>query len=176
MFSGKSSELQRQGKRHALAGRHVLYVKPKMDDRYSEDSIVTHDGKEVPAIAISDVTELLSLTMTSNTVILIDEVQFFDSAGAVMAINELIASGVDVIVFGLDMDRHGQPFGVVPYLMAIADEVNKFKAVCTHCGSDAWVSYGEFNEESQVVLGATEKYRPLCRTCYHKRTCGGNNR
>jgi thymidine kinase len=165
MFSGKSSELQRQGKRYALAGKKVAFFKPKLDDRYAEEAIVTHDGETVPAVPIADGLEILTATAD---VILIDEVQFFDGS-LILAIDELLYAGIDVVVSGLDMDRNGLPFGIVPYLMAVADEVQKFKAVCSSCGEDAWVSYGEFISDKQVELGAQERYKPLCRSCFYEK-------
>lgn len=104
-------------------------------------------------------------------VVLIDEIQFFDR-GIVQAIERLIASGIDVVAAGLDMDRFGRPFGAVPHLMAIADDVRKFHAVCVDCGQDAWISHGTFESEEEIVVGESEKYVPLCRACYQKRRSG----
>jgi thymidine kinase len=165
MFSGKSTELQRQGKRYALAGKKVAYYKPKLDNRYADEAIVTHDGKTVPAIPIADGLEILA---TTADVVLIDEVQFFDGS-LIMAIEELLYAGIDVICSGLDMDRNGMPFGITPYLMAIADEVQKFRAVCADCGDEAWVSFGNFASDKQVELGSQEKYKPLCRSCFYEK-------
>jgi thymidine kinase len=169
MFSGKSSELLRQGQRHVLAGRSVLYIKPAADDRYSETEIVTHDGKRIPAISLP--AGELMLDHSRADVVLIDEAQFFGDR-LVGDVDLLLYIGIDVIVSGLDMDRFGVPFGVMARLMAVAEEVNKLKAVCTDCGSDAWISFGDFDDPDRVVLGSQDKYAPLCRSCYFKRIGG----
>lgn len=166
MFSGKSSELLRQGRRHVLAGKRVLYAKPATDRRYSVTQIVTHDRTKAASVVLATGTQLCTHLLTEGAeVALIDEGQFFDDS-LVRAIRIALLNGVDVIVSGLDLDRHGEPFGIMPYLMAIADQVMKLHAVCAECGQDAYVSYGEFEDESQVVLGASEKYKPLCRSCW----------
>jgi thymidine kinase len=173
MFSGKSTELQRQGKRKELAGVTVLYVKPATDNRYDKDSISTHDGSNVHAHVLETSQSILGLVgmfgdYENNTTVCIDEVQFFDS-GIVRVIELLLRMGIDVVCSGLDLDRFGEPFGVVPELLCKAETVIKLKAVCQGCGEDAWVSYGKFQAEEQTVVGEKEKYVPLCRSCYYEK-------
>jgi thymidine kinase len=163
MFSGKSTEAQRHGKRHELAGRRVDYFKPKTDDRYEKDSISTHDGSHVKAKVISKSSEIL---FSIADVVVIDEVQFFDR-DVVKIIDLLLMKGVHVIAAGLDLDRFGEPFGMVPDLLAKAENVTKLKAVCQSCGDDAWVSAGSFESDQIVEVGEKDKYVPLCRTCYY---------
>lgn len=167
MFAEKSTELQRRGKRLQRAGKKVLFVKPQMDTRYSENEIVTHDGSKVEAIAIKEdeTHRLLMRRYLSYDVILIDEVQFFD--GEIFhVVSELVTVGKTVILAGLDMDYQGTPFANMAFLMAVAEEVVKLKAVCASCGSDAWVSYKEENNK-RIELG-TDEYKPLCRKCFNK--------
>lgn len=168
MFSGKSTELQRQGERHILAGHEVVYIKPDIDDRYGEEYISTHKGVRVQATPVpidGDIREYIS---EKTKVILIDEVQFFDGR-IVNDIWTLLEKGVHVYTSGLDMDWRGQPFETVQGLMAIADEVHKFHAVCSHCGADAVHSAKlESNNTQRVELGEKDKYIPLCRKCYFK--------
>lgn len=166
MFSGKSNELQRQGRRYALANKKVLFCKPKLDNRYSDNQIVTHDDSRVPAIVIDNPYQILDYQ--DIDVILIDEVQFFEES-LIDVIEKLIKQGTIVVASGLDMDRNGTPFGIVPQLMAIAEEVQKMRAVCAECGEDAWISYSEIESEEQIILGAQDKYKPLCRTCYYRK-------
>lgn len=171
MFSGKSTELLRQGRRHELAGRRVLYVKPKIDTRYSANEIVTHDQIGRLSRLIADGFELMEIIQGADGdyhAVCIDEAQFFDGS-LLLAIDELLAMGIEVICSGLDMDRHGKPFGIMPYLLAVADEITKVHAVCSECGADGWISYGDFEAAGQVVLGAGERYRPLCRACAFKK-------
>jgi thymidine kinase len=167
MFSGKSTELQRQGKRHAIAGRKVEYFKPSKDSRYSMESIETHDGNKVTAHRIEEAIQLVSLVGFRTNVVCIDEIQFFGKE-IVPTIECFLESGIDVIVSGLDLDRFGEPFGNVPELMCKAETVVKLKAVCSECGEDAWVSVGKFKSEEQTVIGEKTLYTPMCRDCYYK--------
>ncbi|PEM65283.1 thymidine kinase [Bacillus pseudomycoides] len=171
MFSGKSSELQRQGKRHMLRGHKVLFVKPSMDDRYSNDEIVTHDGRKVTAFNV-DIDKpkavCIRVGLEGYDVVLIDEIQFFSNR-MIEAIDELLEAGIRVYCAGLDMDFEGNPFGITPSLMAKADNVIKLHAVCDECGGDAWVSPKKDGGKEVVELGEKDKYFPLCRKCYYKR-------
>lgn len=166
MFSGKSTELQRQGHRHLLAGHNVVFVKPQMDDRYSEDEIVTHDGRTVTAKNVP-LTSILTNDVFTADVVLIDEVQFFDE-GVLWDIKYLLKQGKVVYCSGLDMDFRGEPFPVTANLAGIADEVNKFKAVCSHCGDDSYVTAKTSGSNVRVELGSTDKYKPVCRPCFNK--------
>lgn len=168
MFSGKTSELQRQGKRHLLAGKKVCFLKPSIDNRYSKDHVVNHDGKKVSAINV-EVEDgfILKNEILNSDVVLIDEVQFFEIQ-IVAQIKKLLLLGKDVYCSGLDMDFKGDPFKTTIELMGLADEVYKFKAVCSNCGNDATFSARLNDSEEIVNLGEKELYRPLCRSCYHE--------
>lgn len=164
MFSGKSTLLISQGEKHMRAGQNVLYIKPSMDTRYSEDEIVTHSNLRVRAVAV-DTTKPLELDMEDYEVILIDEAQFFDRV-LLQSINELLKAGKTIYVSCLDMDFKGQGFDTAMNIMAIADKVNKLKAICEDCGEDAVISGKRIQNDDVVELGAKDLYAPLCRKCY----------
>lgn len=166
MFSGKTEELIRRMKRAQFANQKMLLFKPIIDNRYHETNIVSHQGTIIQAISVADSSEILS-SWTDQKVIAIDEAQFFDHA-LVTVCNELASNGVRVIIAGLDMDYLGEPFGPMPKLLAIAEYVTKVHAICVSCGNLAHYSHRISNEDGQVVVGAIEKYQPLCRTCYTK--------
>jgi len=172
MFSEKTTELQRRGKRLKRAGKNVVYFKPEMDDRYSKENIVSHDGMEVEAINVqTDIPEVFYFKIPHRTeVILIDEIQFFHE-DIIKVIDYLLEDGFTIIVAGLDLDFEGKPFSVTSNLMAKAEQVVKLHAVCTNCGTDAWVSYKEPNGK-RIELG-TDEYKPLCRHCFNKKSKGG---
>lgn len=171
MFSGKSTELQRQGKRHIIAGHRVLFIKPDMDTRYSETEVVTHEGQKVKAINIPTHEDFRKYVKPSEVdVVLIDEVQFF-SPRILPSIWWLLDNDVKVYASGLDMDFLGDGFPTTEKLMGMADVVQKFHAVCEVCGEDAVITAKrDFHEDafsSDVVeLGAKETYIPMCRSCY----------
>lgn len=173
MFAEKSTSLIREGKRHLLAGRKVMFIKPALDNRYSNDAVVTHDGIEHKAVNVSfdafenRLDENFIFEACESDVICIDEVQFFPQR-MVYLIEELIYLGKRIYVAGLDMDRFGKPFGIMPYLMAKAEKVTKHHAVCSFCGSDAWVTVGTeaLGNEDQVNVG--NEYKPACRECADK--------
>ncbi|PGZ29523.1 thymidine kinase [Bacillus anthracis] len=167
MFSGKSSELQRQGKRHMLRGHKVLFLKPSIDTRYSEDEIVTHDGRKVKAENVRSDELFHERIGTDIDVVLIDEVQFF-GASLLTNVNKLLRKGIRVYCAGLDLDFKGRPFGVTPFLMAQADNIVKLHAVCDKCGGDAWKTSRKNDDTELVSLGEKENYYPICRKCYYK--------
>lgn len=171
MYSGKSTELLRQGERHLLAGHKVIYLKPAIDIRYAKDEIITHTGAKVEAISVRGIDDISSMAQVVNAdVILIDEVQFFDGWLST-SIMTLVSNGKQVYCSGLDMDFMGEPFYVVSDLMARADVVNKFKAVCSCCGADATHSGKNINasKRTRVEIGAKELYLPLCRNCFNRK-------
>lgn len=171
MFAEKSTELQRRGKRLERAGKKVGYFKPDFDNRYSEDEIVTHDGRKVAAINIPQ-EEPRDLLRYEFDVYCIDEVQFF-SGEIQPVIKVLLYSGKTIIVSGLDMDFKGEPFGNTAFLMGIAEEVVKLQAVCTDCGENAWISAKkETGQNERVELGSDDLYYPLCRECFYDKKDG----
>jgi thymidine kinase len=166
MFSGKTEELIRRMRRAQFAKQRVEIFKPAIDVRYSEEDVVSHDQKHIQSTPIDSSASILLLASDID-VVGIDEAQFFDD-GIVDVCNELAYRGVRVIIAGLDMDFRGKPFGPMPALCAIADEVTKVHAICVHCGALAYVSHRKVDSERRVLLGETQEYEPLCRDCYQK--------
>lgn len=166
MFSGKTEELIRRMKRAEFARQHVEIYKPMVDTRYSKDDVVSHDHNMIPSTPVDSSAEILLLSGDID-VVGIDEAQFFDN-GLADVCNELANRGVRVIVAGLDMDYLGKPFGPIPYLLAIADEVTKVHAICVRCGSLAYISHRLVHNDKRVLLGEKQEYEPLCRECYNK--------
>ncbi len=166
MFSGKTEELIRRLKRAKFAKQKVAIFKPSIDVRYSEQDVVSHDQNSIPSTPIDSSSSILLLA-GDNDVIGIDEAQFLDN-GLVDVCNQLAYRGIRVIIAGLDMDFKGVPFGPIPALCAIADEVTKVHAICVKCGSLAYISHRLVNSDKRVLLGETQEYEPLCRECYSK--------
>lgn len=166
MFSGKTEELIRRLKRATFAKQRVEIFKPSLDTRYSEVDVVSHDQNAIPSTPIDSSSSILLLA-GDNDVIGIDEAQFLDE-GLVDVCNQLANRGVRVIIAGLDMDFRGVPFGPMPALCAIADEVTKVHAICVKCGSLAYLSHRLIKNDKRVLLGETGEYEPLCRDCYRK--------
>jgi len=166
MFSGKTEELIRRLKRARFANQQVEIYKPAIDTRYSEEDVVSHDSNSIPSTPIDSSASILLLASEVD-VVGIDEAQFFDE-DLPNVCNMLANNGVRVIVAGLDMDFRGTPFGPMPALCAIADEVSKVHAVCVKCGRLAMYSHRLVPNEKQVLLGETMEYEPLCRACFLK--------
>ena len=166
MFSGKTEELIRRLKRAKIAKQKVEIFKPSVDVRYDEEKVVSHDRNEINSTPVAT-SEAILLMVNDIDVVGIDEAQFFDEALPAVC-NELANRGVRVIVAGLDMDFKGKPFGPMPQLLAIAEYVTKVHAICMHCGKLAQVSHRMVVSDKLVLLGETESYEPLCRTCYNK--------
>ena len=166
MFSGKTEELIRRMKRAKFAKQKVEIFKPSIDTRYSDEDVVSHDQNSIHSTPIESSGSLLLLASDID-VVGIDEAQFFDN-GLVEVCNELANRGVRVIVAGLDMDFKGIPFGPIPALCTIADEVTKVHAICVRCGALAYVSHRLISNDRRVLLGEKDEYEPLCRECYQK--------
>ncbi|MFD1735157.1 thymidine kinase [Bacillus salitolerans] len=174
MFSGKSEELIKRVKHTQYAKQQVLVFKPVIDNRYSEECVVSHNGTSVLAKPVSSSRDILQYVTADTDVVAIDEVQFFDQD--ILEVVEMLANqGHRVIVAGLDQDFRGEPFGQVPNLMAIAEHVTKLQAVCMACGSPASRTQRLINNEPAsyddpiILVGASESYEPRCRHCHDVR-------
>jgi len=175
MFSGKTEELMRRLKRAEHARQGVLTIKHQVDDRSHRATIISHDGRERTALAIDgsnvSVDKILELAKCDINVIGIDEVQFFPNR-ILDVICELVDQGRRVIVAGLDLDFRGEPFGIMPLLLTIADEVIKLKAICVICAKDAHHSQRIINNQPAryddpiIFVGASECYEARCRNCF----------
>jgi thymidine kinase len=164
MFSGKTEELIRRMKRAKIAKQKVEIFKPKIDTRYSDVEVVSHDENAILSTPVDSPRNILLLA-NDIEVVGIDEAQFFDD-GLVEVCNQLANRGIRVIVAGLDMDFKGKPFGPIPKLLATAEYVTKVHAICVKCGDLAHHSHRLSNNDKLVVLGETDNYEPLCRDCF----------
>ena len=166
MFSGKTEELIRRLKRAQFANQKIAIFKPSIDVRYSEVEVVSHDLHSIKATPITDAKFMLDIPEDIQGVG-IDEAQFFDE-NIVDVCQTLANRGVRVIIAGLDTDFLGKPFGPMPSLMSVAEDVQKVHAICVKCGNLANHSHRLSKNENLVVLGEKDVYEPLCRECYNK--------
>jgi len=165
MFSGKTEELIRRLRRAQIAKQKVKIFKPRIDARYSENSIVSHSEQSLPSILIDDIIEVLKLSEDAQ-VIGIDEAQFFNE-GIVHICNLLASRGKRVIVAGLDQDYTGKPFEPIPQLLAIAEYITKQHAICVVCGNPADKTQRKTSESERVIVGAANIYEARCRKCHY---------
>jgi thymidine kinase len=163
MFSGKTEELIRRLKRATFANQTVEIFKPKIDTRYDDVQVVSHDSNSIHSTPVSFASEILELAKDVS-VVGIDEAQFFDME-LVDVCQTLALQGTRVIIAGLDMDFRGVPFGPMPNLLAVAEYITKVHAICTRCGNLAVHSYRLSADDDIVMLGEMETYEPRCRTC-----------
>ena len=164
MFSGKTEELIRRLRRAELANQKVEIFKPKVDDRYDKENVVSHNRNTIKSTAVNSATEILTL-ISEFDVVGIDEAQFFDEK--LPDVCDVMANqGIRVVVAGLDMDFNGLPFGPIPAMLARAEFVTKVHAICKRCGDLAMYSHRMSDQDELVVLGEIEKYEPLCRSCF----------
>lgn len=164
MFSGKTEELIRRLRRAKIANQQVEIFKPKIDTRYAEKEIVSHNANAIHSTPIAHSSQILQVNEEVN-VVGIDEAQFFDLE-LTQHCETLALRGIRVIVAGLDMDFRGKPFGPIPNLLAVAEYITKVHAICQHCGNLATHSYRLIAEADTVMLGEKESYEARCRTCY----------
>lgn len=166
MFSGKTEELIRRLKRAQFANQKIAIFKPTIDVRYSEVEVVSHDLHSIKSTPVTDAVHMLEIP-DEIQVVGIDEAQFFGN-NLVDVCQKLANRGVRVIIAGLDTDFLGKPFGPMPQLMAIAEDVQKVHAICVKCGNLANHSHRLSKNNKLVVLGEKDIYEPLCRECYNK--------
>ena len=164
MFSGKTEELIRRMRRAEFAKMKVEIFKPRIDSRYHEENVVSHNQASIRSTVVDHSSQLLLLTGDVE-VIGIDEAQFFDD-GLPEVCNQLANQGIRVIIAGLDMDYMGRPFGPMPHLLAIAEFVTKVHAICVQTGNLANYSYRHVPGDSVVQLGEKESYVPLSRMAF----------
>ncbi len=167
MFSGKTEELIRRLRRAQFAKQKVEIFKPDVDTRYDVLKVVSHSGIEIMSTPVTSSSNILLLA-TDVDVVGIDEAQFFDEELPYVC-NELAKRGIRVIAAGLDLDYKGNPFGPMPQLLATAEYVTKVHAICMNCGNLAYVSHRKTENENLVLLGETDSYEPLCRSCFNKK-------
>lgn len=165
MFSGKTEELIRRLKRAQFANQKIAIFKPTTDNRYSEEDVVSHDLHSLKSTPIDSPARMLEIG-DDIQVVGIDEAQFFDKS-IIEVVQTLANKGVRVIIAGLDTDFLGKPFGPMPSLMAIAEDVQKVHAICVKCGNLANHSHRLSHSKKLVVLGEKDIYEPLCRQCYN---------
>lgn len=171
MFSGKSEELIRRVKRATIAKQKVVVFKPALDHRYGVERVAAHNGVYVGCVPVATPEDILQHVQEDTAVVAIDEVQFFPPS-IVDVCQNLVRQGKRVIVAGLDQDFRGEPFGVVPLLMALAEEVTKLNAICVVCGRPASRTQRLINGEPAnykdpiILIGATENYEARCNRCH----------
>ncbi|MBI5927901.1 MAG: thymidine kinase [Chloroflexi bacterium] len=169
MFSGKTEELIRRVRRAQIARQKAQVFKPEIDVRYHQTRVTSHSGQDFVAHPVTHSSDILGLLEEDTTVVAIDEGQFFD-AGIVQIAQQLADRGIRVIISGLDTDFRGEPFGPMPYLMCIAEEVLKLHAICMECGDLATRTQRLINgkpaayDDPVILVGAAEVYEARCRT------------
>lgn len=168
MFSGKTEELIRRLRRATIAKQKVQVFKPIIDDRYNAKKVTSHSGSDFSANPIDSAVDILTNLDADTTVVGIDEAQFFDD-GIIQIVQSLADRGLRVIVAGLDTDFRGEPFGCMPVLLALAEDVIKLHAICMICGEEATRTQrlvnghpAHFNDPI-VIVGASEMYEARCR-------------
>ena len=164
MFSGKTEELIRRLRRAEMAGQQVEIFKPKLDNRYADEEVVSHNQNKIKSTPVETPNEILLLGSNCD-VVGIDEAQFFDESIVEIA-NQLANNGVRVVIAGLDMDYMGRPFGPMPNLMATAEYVTKVHAICKKTGNLANYSMRISGSDDLVQLGETDSYEAVSRKVF----------
>lgn len=171
MFAGKTEELIQRINTLIRTNHNVLIVKPAIDDRYEDDEIVSHNGSKAKAITVNNGKEILSYVTDDTDAVCIDEIQFLGPE-VVRVIEFLADKGINVYAAGLDNDFRGEPFGIIPDLLARATKVTKLTSYCAVCGAPATRTQRIIKGKPAsyydpiVLIGAQESYEPRCRACH----------
>jgi thymidine kinase len=174
MFSGKSEELIRRIRRAQIARQKVQIFKPRVDNRYAHDQIVSHSDMKIASEVVESAQDVLERTKPDTEVVGIDEGQFFDVALVEVA-NTLAGRGIRVIVAGLDQDYMGRPFEPMPQLLAVAEYVDKTLAICMRCGAPANRTQRLIAKTDRVVVGGADQYEARCRACFQPGVAGSDS-
>lgn len=172
MFSGKSEELIRRVRRALIAKRRVQVFKSHLDERYAGlYHVSSHDGRSVQAIPVDSPEQIGRALLPDTQVVAIDEAQFMP-IGIVELATTLAASGRRVILAGTDTDFRGEPFGPMPQLLAVAEQVDKLHAICVLCGNPASRNQRLIDgrparyDSPTIMVGGDESYEARCRSCH----------
>ena len=172
MFSGKTEELLRRIRRAEIARKRVQLFKPQIDSRYGLERIASHNGiAREDVVVVASAQEILTLVAQETEVVAIDEVQFFDWAVAEVC-TRLADEGRRVLVAGLDQDFRGEPFGPMPLLLSLAEQVDKLNAICVNCGAAASRTQRLIDgrparyDDPIILVGGSESYEARCRRCH----------
>src|SRR5947199_6311156 len=165
MFSGKSEELIRRLRRAEIARQRVQIFKPGIDQRYSDDHIVSHSELRIRSESVRDAAEVQARLDWRTEVIGLDEAQFIGPDIIDLAVR-LADMGKRIIIAGLDTDYLGRPFHPMPELLAVADEITKTLAICMQCGNPAKHTQRLIANEELIVVGAEGMYEARCRRCF----------
>jgi thymidine kinase len=172
MFSGKTEELLRRVRRAEIARKKVELFKPQIDNRYGVERVASHSGMaRTDVIVVQRAQEIVELVQPDTEVVAIDEIQFFDWSVADVC-TVLADRGIRVIAAGLDQDFRGEPFGPMPLLMALAEQVDKLNAICVKCGAAASRTQRLIDgrparyDDPVILVGGSESYEARCRDCH----------
>jgi len=173
MYAGKTTALIAELEDSLESNSNVLVVKPSIDNRYSDEDIVSHDGVSLQKVTGHKVKrlptdgEIVPKDMENIDVLLIDEAQFFTEL-CYNWVPAYLERGVNVVAVGLDMDSEGRPFGSMPFLLSLANNVYKLVGVCTVCSDEATRTFRKLSARSsdQVLIGGAETYEPRCLNCW----------
>ncbi|MCX6584962.1 MAG: thymidine kinase [Acidobacteria bacterium] len=165
MFSGKSEELIRRLRRARIARKRVQVFKPRIDNRYSHEEIVSHADQRMASEVVDGAQDILGILDWRTQVVGIDEANFMGPALVEVA-EQLADSGKQVIIAGLDTDYLGRPFPPIPELLARAESITKILAICMRCGNPAKHTQRLVESEDLIVVGATGMYEARCRRCF----------
>ena len=170
MFCGKTDEMLRLLRRFSIAGRQVVLVKPRLDTRTDRVTVVSRSGAEHHAITVDDSSEI-EAAIGEADIVAVEEAQFFDDR-LPDVVERLAWKGKQVVVTGLDRDFRGVPFGTMPRLLALADQVTKLTAICMVCGEPANHTQRLVKSQELVLVGATDSYEARCRRCFDPTLAG----
>jgi thymidine kinase len=165
MFSGKSEELIRRLRRAQIAKQRVQIFKPRLDNRFSEDHIVSHSDMKMKSELVTAAPQILTQLGAETQVVGIDEAQFFD-LDLVAVCNQMADTGKRVIIAGLDQDYRARPFDPMPQLLAVAEYITKTLAICVRCGAPANRTQRLHSSAERVMIGGNGSYEARCRACF----------
>ena len=165
MFAGKTSELLKRILWAEHQGNRILVIKSKIDNRYSEGLISTHNNLThdcFPMTSWENVRSNFNLSKENYDTLFMDEIQFMVSNETIDNVEEVLQKGIDVVCAGLDQDSRGKPWETSSLLLGLADKITKIYGFCNVCGLEATKTFRKVDGGKRTQVGAADIYEPRC--------------
>ena len=165
MFAGKTSELLKRILWAKHQNKKIIVIKPSLDDRYSNEKIITHNDLSHECYAMNDWSTTLkkfNFEKSEVDMVFLDEIQFMDTKHTLNNVEIILNKGIDVVCAGLDQDSRGKPWETSSMLLGLSDKIVKIYGFCNVCGLEATKTYRKIEGGERTQVGAANIYEPRC--------------
>lgn len=166
MFGGKTTRMIAALERFQYQNKKTILFKPKMDKRYSEETVVTHKGQEHKCVLVEDGFEMFNASMDYD-VVAVDEMFMIPHSSDCLL--QLFKKGKTILISSLQLSSASEhlpityeAFEEIQKIMPWATSIEVCPAVCSKCERDAFYTDRLATEQKKVLVGGAESYQPVC--------------